>query len=54
MRKVVKFIEGHNRLFLTPKKIQFLGSHGQVTTTQRRLIDTFGDTNINTSQLMYV
>lgn len=51
--KVVKFMGSHNHVFLNPKKIQFLKSHRQVTITQRRrLIDTFGEANINTSQLM--
>ena len=51
---VLYFEEGHSHALLTPSKTQFLRSHRHVTSVQRRLIDTFGEANIKTSQLMFV
>lgn len=52
--EVAKFVEGHSHAGLTPRKTHFLRSHRQVSSCHKSLIETFGQANIRTSQLMSV
>ena len=52
--EIVKFHEGHSHCLTTSRRRQFLKINREVSSTQKFLIQTFGEVNISTSQLVIV